>query len=334
MISPDLPLIDLHRHLDGNVRLETLLELGEQHGIELPGSDVESLRPHVQVIGRAESLMDFLQKFEYLTLVLADLDACRRVALENVQDAAKEGLSHVELRFSPCFMSMPHKLDPAAVTEAIADGIDAGVRETGISVGIIGILSRTFGVEIAQKELDSLLHCNAPLTALDLAGDELGYPAALFKSHFAQARDAGLDITVHAGEADGPASVWSAINDLGATRIGHGFRSIEDPALVDYLAEKRIGLEICLTSNIQIDAVHGYEAHPMKALLDAGVLASLNTDNLAISGIDLRHEYEVAAPAAGLDEARIRKAQENALEMSFIDDEKKYALKTAAANAY
>jgi len=330
MIDRKLPLIDLHRHLDGNIRLETILDLADEHGIELPGNDVESLRPHVQVIGRVASLMDFLHKFEYLTLVLCDLDACRRVALENVQDAAREGLAHVELRFSPWFMSLPHKLDPAAVTEAIADGIEAGIEETGISVGIIGILSRTFGVETATKELDALLSCNAHLTALDLAGDELGYPAVLFKQHFDRARDAGLEITVHAGEADGPASVWSAIRDLGATRIGHGFRSLEDPKLVQFLAEERIGLEICLTSNVQIDAVHGYHAHPMRPLMEAGVLTSLNTDNLAISGIDLKHEYEVAAPAAGLDAGQIRQAQENALEMAFLSDEKKQALKDMA----
>ena len=334
MIDPGLPLIDLHRHLDGNVRLETILELADQHGITLPGNDVESLRPHVQVVDRVASLIDFLHKFEYLTLVLCDLDACRRVALENVQDAAREGLAHVELRFSPWFMSISHQLDPAAVTEAIADGIEAGVRETGISVGIIGILSRTFGVDTAMKELDALLGCAANLTALDLAGDELGYPADLFKSHFARARDAGLQITVHAGEADGPASVWSAIRDLGASRIGHGFRSIEDPSLVEFLAQKRIGLEICLTSNVQIDAVHGYHAHPVKSLMDAGVVICLNTDNLAISGIDLRYEYEVAAPAAGLDENQIRQAQENALEMAFLSDSQKQALKNAAAKSY
>ncbi len=334
MIDPKLPLIDLHRHLDGNIRLDTILDLAEQHGIKLPGNDVESLRPHVQVVGRVASLIDFLHKFEYLTLVLCDLDACRRVAFENVQDAAREGLAHVELRFSPWFMSLPHKLDPAAVTEAIADGIAAGVRETGLSVGIIGIISRTFGVETAWKELDALLGCKAGLTALDLAGDELGYPADLFRAHFARARDAGLEITVHAGEADGPASVWSAIKDLGATRIGHGFRSIEDPALVDYLREHRIGLEICLTSNVQIDAVHGYAAHPLKSLLDAGVLANLNTDNLAISGIDLRYEYEVAAPAAGLDKQQIRETQKDALDMAFLSEEQKAALRAAAAGDY
>ena len=331
MIDSKLPLIDLHRHLDGNIRLETILDLADQHGITLPGNDVESLRPHVQVIGRVASLVDFIHKFEYLTLVLCDLDACRRVAFENVQDAAREGLAHVELRFSPWFMSLPHKLDPAAVTEAIADGIDAGIRDTGISVGIIGILSRTFGVETAWKELDALLTCNAPLTALDLAGDELGYPAELFKEHFKRARETGLDITVHAGEADGPESVWSSIKNLGATRIGHGFRSIEDPALVEYLAEQRIGLEVCLTSNVQIDAVHGYAAHPLKRLLDAGVLANLNTDNLAISGIDLRYEYEVAAPAAGLSTAQIRETQKDGLDMAFLSDEKKAELRAAAA---
>jgi adenosine deaminase len=325
-IDSTLPLIDLHRHLDGNVRLETLLDLADRHGIKLPAKDVEGLRPYVQVMGRARSLLDFLNKFEYLTLVLADLDACRRVALENVQDAAAEGLAHVELRFSPWFMAEPHGLDPQALTEAVIDGIAAGVRETGISASAIGIISRSYGVEIATKELEALLANASGLCALDLAGDELGYPAGLFRAHFLRAREAGLNITVHAGEADGPASVWSAIRDLGATRIGHGFRSIEDPELVEYLVARRIGLEICLTSNIQIDAVHSYREHPMKRLLDAGVLACLNTDNLAISGIDLRHEYEVAAPAAGLDHSQINQAQRNAIEMAFLGEAQKSLL--------
>jgi adenosine deaminase len=327
MIDADLPLIDLHRHLDGNIRLDTILELADQHGIELPANDREGLRPHVQIIGRETGLMAFISRFRYLTAILVDADACRRVAYENVLDAANEGLAHVELRFSPWFMAETHSLDATAVVEAIIDGCQAGVRDTGVSTGLIGILSRTYGVEIAQRELDALLQFSDDLVALDLAGDEAGYPAHLFREHFAQARSAGLAVTVHAGESDGAASVWSAIRDLGATRIGHGIRSFEDPELLDYLGEQRIGLEVSLTSNVHTSAVASYAEHPLRDYLDRGLLVSLNTDDPVISGIDLRHEFEVAAPQAGLSAAHTRQMQRNSVEMAFLSDSEKQGLR-------
>ena len=144
--------------------------------------------------------------------------------------------------------------------------------------------------------------------------------------HFRRARDAGLEVTVHAGEVAGPESVWSALTDLGATRIGHGIRSLEDPKLVDYLVEHRIGLEVNITSNIHIGAVDDYAEHPVGAILRAGILANLNTDDPAISGIDLPHEYRRAAPRAGLSAEETRQAQRNGLEMAFLADAEKQAL--------
>ena len=125
-IDPHLPLIDLHRHLDGSIRLETIIELAQEQGIDLPAYDVESLRPYVVIDGKADGLMDFIGRFRYLTAILHDLDACRRVAYENVEDAQREGIDYIELRFSPWFMSETHELDPAGVVEAVADGIKAG----------------------------------------------------------------------------------------------------------------------------------------------------------------------------------------------------------------
>lgn len=307
----------MHRHLDGSVRLETILELAEQHGIELPAHTVEGLRPHVQVTEAQPGLMAFIARFKYLTAVMADADACRRIARENVEDAAAEGIDYIELRFSPAFMAEAHGLDPEDVVEAVADGVKAGARETGVVAGLIGIMSRSYGVDRCMDELEALLRFRADLVAIDLAGDEQQFPAELFTAHFSKVREAGLAVTVHAGEAVGPGSVWSAIRDLGADRIGHGFRSIEDPELVAFLAERQIGLEICLTSNLQIGAVDSYEAHPAKRLLDAGVLLNLNTDDPGISGIDLRHEFEVAAPAAGFTSNDLLTVRGNATRMAF-----------------
>jgi adenosine deaminase len=327
MIDPTLPFIDLHRHLDGSFRLETILELGRQHGVKLPGTTVEELRPHVQVTEPQPGLMAFIGKMLWLTRVLADGEACRRIARENVEDAKREGIDYLELRFSPWFMAEPHGLDPRVVIEGVVQGIAEGVAATGLRVNLIGILSRTYGAEIAHKELDALLAFREHFVALDLAGDEANYPAPLFVDHFAQARDAGWRVTVHAGEAGGPQSVWDAVRLLGAERIGHAARALEDPALVDFLLENRIPIEANLTSNVHTSTIPNLASHPLREMLARGLVASINTDDPGVSGIDLRHEFEIAAPAAGLSREQTRQAQVNALENAFLSADEKAALK-------
>ena len=326
MIDPALPLIDLHRHLDGNVRLQTILDLGRRHNLPLPADTVEGMRPYVQVTEPTPNVMSFIAKFEWMSRVLVDYEACRRVAYENVEDAHREGIDYIELRFSPWFMAERNRLDAVGVVEAVADGVEAGVRDFGVHVNLIGILSRTYGVETAWKELDALLRYRDRIVALDLAGDEIHYPAEWFAEHFRRGREAGWEATVHAGESMGPDSIWHAIHDLGATRIGHGVRAVEDPALMNYMAEHEIGFESCLTSNLQTSVVSSYAVHPLKTFLERGLLACINTDDPGISGIDLRFEYEVAAPAAGLTPQLARQAQCNALSLAFLPSNAKRTL--------
>jgi adenosine deaminase len=318
MIDPSLPLIDLHRHLDGAVRLGTILDLGHQHSLPLPAWEVESLRPHVQVTGPQPGVMAFISKFRWMTAVMVDTLACRRIAYESVEDARWEGLDYVELRFSPWFMAEAHGLDPTGVVAAVVEGVQQASSDTGLPVRLIGILSRTYGAEIAWKELAALMTQREAISALDLAGDEAHYPGELFVKHFKRARDAGWHITVHAGEIAGPESVWQAIRGLGAERIGHAVRAPEDPTLMDYLAEHHIGIESNLTSNVQTSTVPDYASHPLRLFLEHGIPATINSDDPGISAITLRHEYEVAAPAAGLSAAQIRQAQQNALEAAFL----------------
>lgn len=326
MIDKALPLCELHRHLDGAIRLQTILELADEHGISLPADTVEGLAPFVHIDKSAPGLMAFIKRFEHMTAVLVDADACRRVAYENVVDAKAEGIDYIELRYSPWFMAESHGLHPAEVMEACAAGVRAGERDTGVKANIIGILSRHYGPDVCTKELDAILTHRDHIVGVDLAGDEAGYPAHLFIDHFRRVRDASLHVTIHAGEADGPQSVWSAIRDLGAERIGHGFRSIEDSTLVDFLVEKGIGLESCPTSNLHISAVTDYASHPIRALAQAGVKFCLNTDDPGISNIDLAHEYQVAAPAVGLTQEQIHQSQLDALEMAFLEPAEKAAL--------
>ncbi len=328
MIDPKFPLIDLHRHLDGSVRLETILDLGRQHNLPLPAWDVEGLRPHVQIMEPQPGVMAFLEKFEWMVGVLVDYDACRRIAYENVADALSEGLDYVELRFSPWFMAEPGKIDPAGVVTAVVEGVQQGRRDYDIKVNLIGIISRTYGGEVGKQELDALLTQQEHMVALDLAGDEANFPGELFVEHINLARDAGWQITAHAGESAGPESIWQAVDGLGAARIGHGVSALQDPKLMDYLAEKRIGIEANLTSNVQTMTVPDLPSHPMKAFLEHGLLATLNTDDPGISAIDLPYEYEVAAPAAGLSVEQIHQAQRNALEVAFLSEQEKEILRS------
>ncbi len=326
MIDPKFPLCELHRHLDGSVRLSTILSIARAHDLALPADTEEGLAPHVHIDDAEPGLLPFLERFRYLVEVFVDADACRRVAHENVEDAAHEGLDYVELRFSPWFMAERHGLDPRSVVEACLDGVRAGERDFGVRVGVIGILSRTYGPETCAKELDALLAFRDQLVGMDLAGDEAGFPAHQFKEHFQRVRDAGLGVTIHAGEADGPESVWSAIRDLGATRIGHGFRASEDPFLVEFLAREGIGLECCPTSNLHTSTVAHYADHPIRGLASAGVRFCLNTDDPGISAIDIAHEYETAAPAIGLDRDQIHRSQRDALSMAFLGEVEKEEL--------
>ncbi|MBY7974335.1 adenosine deaminase [Vibrio fluvialis] len=331
MITKNIPLTDLHRHLDGNIRTQTILDLGQKFGVALPAYTVADLTPHVQIVEAEPSLVAFLSKLDWGVAVLGDLDACRRVAYENVEDALNAQIDYAELRFSPYYMAMKHNLSVAGVVEAVVDGVKAGVRDFGVQANLIGIMSRTFGTDACQQELDAILSQKDHIVAVDLAGDELGQPGDRFVSHFKQVRDAGLHITVHAGEAAGPESMWQAIRDLGATRIGHGVKAIHDPQLMDYLAKHRIGIESCLTSNIQTSTVESLALHPLKRFLEHGVLACLNTDDPAVEGIELPYEYEVAAPQAGLSQEQIRQAQLNGLELAFLSDSDKQALKAKVA---
>ena len=323
MIDPNFPLIDLHRHLEGNVRLETILDLGKKHNLPLPAEDLEGLKPFIQVTDPQVSVMAFISKFDWLTRIMVDYDACRRIAFESVEDAYKEGVDYVELRFSPWFMSEPHKLNPSGVVSAVIEGYEEGLNKFEMKAKLIGIISRTYGKEIAKQELDALLTHTEKIVGLDLAGDEANFPPEWFDDHFQAAREVGWCITVHAGESAGPESVWTAVQKLGAKRIGHAVRAVEDPELLDYMGEHQIGIEANITSNVQTSSVASYESHPIRQFLEREILASINTDNLVISNIDLRYEFEVAAPAAGLTPEQILQAQRNALAIAFLSSEER-----------
>lgn len=325
-IDPYYPLVELHRHLDGNVRLSTILEIGLKYNLGLPADTIEGLRPYVQVVEPKPSILDFFQKFEWLTKAMVDYDACRRIAYENVEDAFNEGIDYLELRFSPLFMAQAHQLDPAGVVEAVVDGVKTARQALPTKVNLIGIISRTYGVDACWQELNALLTHKDDIIALDLAGDELHFPGELFVEHFKQARAAGWHAVPHAGEVLGPESVWQALRELGAERIGHAVHALPDPTLMDYLAEHHIGIESNLTSNVQTSTVPDYASHPLKTFLEHGIPATINTDDPGISAIDISYEYQMAVEQVGLSGQQVRQAQKNALHVCFLSEQDKQAL--------
>lgn len=328
------PFVELHRHLDGNVRLATLLDLARRHHLPLPADSVEELAPHVRLSEPTADLMGFLRRLDLLRSVLADYDAVRRVVRENLEDAAAEGIDYIELRFSPYFMAEPHGLDPRAVAEAACDALEEAADIVPIAAQLIAIVSRTYGPERGWIEVEAAIACRERgIVALDLAGDEASFPGSLFVEHFRRAADAGLRLVAHAGEAAGADSVRQAVLELGAERIGHGIRAIDDPATVELLVERRIPLEICPTSNLHTSTVASYRDHPLAALHAAGVRVTLSTDDPAISGIDLAHEYRVARDEIGLDEKDLARIQDNALAAAFLSDEERRSLAAADAPA-
>ena len=300
------PLVDLHRHLEGSIRPATSIELAARAGIHrLP-------RAALVAAEREEGLLPYLAKIENATALVRTLDDWRRVTTEAVADAASDGLSAVELRFSPQFIAATTGLDADDVIEAV--GAAAAGTGRPIEVGLIGIIVRDEGPDSAVDQARRLVRHERTLAGVDLAGDEAGYPAALFAPAFRLAHENGLAVTIHAGEAAGPGSVWDALR-LGPRRIGHGVRSAEDPKLLAHLAASGVTLEVAITSNIQTGAARSRAKHQLATLVAAGVRVALCTDNPAVSDTRLTREYQIARDLVGA--ASLDLIRQNALAARF-----------------
>ena len=332
MHNTQLPLVDLHRHLDGNIRPKTIWQLAQKNNIKLPADNFESFLPHVQITDSEADLIAFLKKLDWGVGVLKSLDDVVRIGYENVEDAFNANIDYAELRFSPYYIAMTHNLPIEGVVEAIIEGVNKGKEKFSTKTNLIGILSRTFGVDHCQSELNALLAYKDNLVAVDLAGDEYNFPGGLFDNHFKQVKDAGLNVSVHAGEAAGPESVWHAIKTLGATRIGHGVACANDQQLMDYMRDHQISIESCLTSNYQTGTIQNLAIHPVKTFLANDLLVCLNTDDPAVENIELAGEYQLAREVLQLSDAQITQLQRNAIQMSFLSESEKKALMNIKQN--
>lgn len=309
-------LVDLHRHLEGSIRTGTAVAAARRSGHPLGrAADPERLLVADDEVG---DLPSYLRRVDAAAAPLVRPDDWRAAAREVVLDADREGLDGLELRFSPWFIAGQTGLAPEAVVDAVQEGVRQARNECDLGVGLVGILLRDLGPDSADQQLDTVLARVGAFCGVDLAGDEAGHPAAGFAPAFRRARDHGLALTCHAGEAAGPESIWAAVDLLGVDRIGHGVRAAHDPALMDRLAAAQITLEVAITSNVQTRAAPSLDRHPVRILVEHGVPVALSTDNPRVSGVTLAHEYAIAASAAGLNSAQLDRIAAQARRAAFF----------------
>lgn len=297
----ELPKPELHCHLDGSLRIDTMLDLAQKDNIELPTTDRDELIKAVVVQDRVKNLETYIDKFKLTLSVLQTPESLKRAAFELAQDAAAENVRHLEVRYSP-ILHQDRGMTPMESLDAVIEGLQEAEREFNMSTGVIVCGIRNFSIEssIELAEL-AIAYKYRGVVGYDLAGVEENFPAKDHLEAFYLIRNNNVNVTLHAGEAYGPASIHQAIHYCGANRIGHGTRLREDGDLMNYINDHRICLEICLTSNYQTGSLSKLEQHPIKFYHDYGLRLSLNTDNRLISGVTLVDEYMLAHEVFNFD---------------------------------
>lgn len=324
----DLPKIDLHRHLEGSLRLETVVELARLQGMNLPGYDIEQLRPLVQVTDDPPDFGRYLGKFNILRRLYSSQEIIERVAYEAVADAVADNVRYLELRFSPSAQAAVHGFSFIDTTDWVIAGVDRAQRDFNITVRLVVTLVRHDPIEWAAEITEiAIARQSAGVVALDLAGLVDKFPIDPFARLFRKAKSSGLNITIHAGESRGPETVKEAVTMLGAQRIGHGIRSIEDSRVCQLLRNENVTLEVCPTSNIQTGVVMSFWRHPLRDLHQMGVPVTVNTDNISISNTSLTDEYIVTTLGVGITLFDLRQMLVNAVEAAFLPDDEKGTLR-------
>jgi adenosine deaminase len=317
-----LPKAELHCHLDGSVRPQTLLDLGREYRITMPGDDSGALA-RFMLVDDARNLEDYLARFDVTLSVMQTAAALERIAFELAEDAAAEGVRYLEVRYAPVLNVRQGLTMEGAIEAAVR-----GLRRAHAAHGIVGRVivtalrnhSPNESMELAELAVSFK---GRDVVGFDLAGGEAGNPASAHAAAFAYARRHDMACTCHAGEGDGPESVRQAVHDCGAHRIGHATRLIEDESLTRYVNDRRIPLEICLTSNVQTRAVESYGTHPLREYFDRGLNVVLNTDNRLMSGVTLTDEYAHASRHLGFSFDELSEIALNGFSSAFIDQEQR-----------
>jgi adenosine deaminase len=321
-----IPKVELHVHLDGSLRLRTFLDLAKQLPLERRFPDSVDLRR--AVIPRAKgSLEEYLQSFEYTIAVLQTAESLERAAYELCEDAAKENVVYIEIRFDP-LLHTEEGLSPRDVVQAIAAGCWRATASLDIEARLLLTALRNESTERSMEVAQLAAQFRGKgVVGFDLAGPERGFPPTIHRAAIELAHDAGVPVTLHAGEGCCPEHIKEAI-DLGAARIGHGVYLFKAPATEQRVTKLGIPLEICPTSNLQVAGfIDRYADHPLRRYLDLGIPVTLNTDNRLMSQIDLTHEYAAVVRAFSLEREDVKRIVLAGVEAAFAPDSTKETLR-------
>ena len=325
-IIKKLPKAELHCHLDGSLRVKTIIELAEIQRVELPSKNEDELLKILSIGPSEKSLEDYIKKFDITLSVLQTPKSLERAAFELAMDCHDDGVRYLEVRYSP-ILHTKGGMQLSETVDSVKKGLAQAFNECGILTGIIicGIrhISPGHSLELANLSVE---YKNKGVIGFDLAGAEENFPAKKHKEAFYLILNNNINTTLHAGEVYGPKSIHQAIHVCGAHRIGHGTRAIEDIDLLNYINDHRIPLEICLTSNINTKSVSSISTHPFKHYINEKIRVTLNTDNRLISNTSLSNEYKIAIDNFNLSENDIRTIIINGFKSAFLPHNKRREL--------
>ena len=324
-----LPKVELHRHLEGSLRLDTMADIARQHGITIP-ADVLRLSTLVQVQEEDKfTFQNFLSKFNTLRLFYRSPDAIHRITREAIEDAAKDNVRYMELRFTPVALSRAERFPLQDVIDWVMTSAKVAARKHDVIVRLIASVNRHESTELAEQVAwISAAYIEDGIVAMDLAGNEAEFPSQPFYGIFKEAKQAGLHVTIHAGEWGPARHVKEAIEEIGAERIGHGVRVLEDENIVALARERGTAFEVCVTSNYQSGVVNSLDTHPLMSMMEAGLNVTINTDDPSISRITLSHEYYTACKDLQMPQSTLKECIIAAAQAGFLaEDEKKDLVK-------
>ena len=313
-----LPKAELHCHLDGSLRVSTIIDLAAHQKVELPAKNQEDLHNILAIKEKMKNLEEYLEIFDITLSVLQTPESLMRVAFELAEDCWNDGVRYVEVRYSPILHTQEGMTSSESI-DAVKKGLDQAESEFGIKTGIIICGIRNISPEVSLKLADlAVQYKNKGVVGFDLAGAEENFPAKHHQEAFELILKKNINATLHAGEAFGPESIHQAIHACGAHRIGHGTRLMENKDLMAFVNDHRISLEICLKSNIQTRSIPSLEVHPFKYYLDQHLRVTLNTDNRLISDTTLTEEYLLAVNTFNLTLQDIRTIIINGFKSAFL----------------
>jgi adenosine deaminase len=325
-----LPKTDLHCHLDGSLRPQTVWELSQEQGVKLPAGSVEDLEAQVRIGEDCQNLVQYLKAFDITLAVLQETEALHRAVQELCEDFASENVRYFEVRFSP-ILHTKHGLKLTEIVDAVLDGLAAGQRSFNVKTGCIicGMRNINPDTSLTLAEL-AVAYKNRGVVAFDLAGAEEDFPAKKHREAFYRILNNNINVTVHAGEAYGPESIHQALHHCGTHRIGHGTRLKEDGDLLNYVNDHRIPLECCISSNVQTRVCPDHASHPIRFYYNYGLRVTVNTDNMLMSDTTLTKELQICHDHLGFTWGELKDLVIYGFKSAFLPYREKVGLINAA----